>query len=140
MREIMQDKKTPHTLQNIAQLLASLMRIGLKLKLIAYFVELKALVSQETELARRSLPRMGFLLILLTTGIITTWGIFLVLGVFLLHSFLSNWERALSIIMMINLAVTVIIFKKLYGKLENLSFRETRQHIFKKKNLPSKNK
>ena len=117
----MREKKTFYLVENIAKLLGAFVEIGSKLKTLFYL---------EGRLAKKSLPFIVLLTIFLLAGLITTWGILLTSGVFLLHVLFQNWIAALLTAMLINILLIILILKKLRLLIENIQFKHTRKHLF----------
>jgi hypothetical protein len=125
----MQTKKSSRALESIVKLAWLFFRVGLKLRLVAYMLELKVLFSEEWERAKKNFPLMVALAFLLTAGVITTWSTFIVLGVFSLHYLWGNWMESILMMGLINALLTFALYKGLEKVIGNMKFHKVKEHV-----------
>lgn len=79
-----------------------------KIKLITQFESVTNLLHGVQVLGKK-LPLMSLLVSLFITGLVIGWGLFIAIGIFILHSFSFSWLSALSIMFVINLLALSLI-------------------------------
>jgi hypothetical protein len=107
---------------NLSNLITLISDVVFKIKLMGQVEKLKNLL-QDMRKLKKKLPLIGLLLGFLIAGMVSAWGLIIIIGVFELHDLSLSWLHALVSMFFVNLVMMglVIALLSLSLKKSNLN-------------------
>ena len=100
-------KSTKH----VSRFVMTIVRLGMKLKLVAYAMELKDQMTHRAERVKDNFLRLGALALWLIPCLLVNMALFCGLIVFCLHFILGNWIDSILLVLLLNSLLSLCLLR-----------------------------